>query len=280
MTPTVAQSLLSAQARGLARIDVQRLLLHVLGRDPHERAWLLAHDLDRLTPAQAARLGELCDRRLQGEPVAYLVGQKNFHGLDLAVDARVLDPREDTETLVDWALACIPPGQACRVADLGTGSGAVALSLGARRPLAEITATDISADALAVARANGERLGVTVRWRQGRWYQPLAGECFDVIVSNPPYIAEGDPHLPALRHEPRTALVSGADGLDDLRRIVAGAPAHLRPNGWLLLEHGWDQAAAVRELLRSAGLQIVESRLDSAGIERCSGGRWPGSRMG
>ena len=274
MTPTVAQSLVTAQARGLARIDVQRLLLHALGRAPHERAWLLAHDLDMLTPAQAVRFGDLCDRRLQGEPVAYLVGQKNFHGVDLAVDARVLDPREDTETLVDWALACIAPAQACRVADLGTGSGAIALSLGARRPLASITATDISADALDVARANGERLGVAVRWRQGSWYQPLAGECFDVIVSNPPYIAEGDPHLPALRHEPSTALVSGADGLDDLRRIVAGAPAHLRPAGWLLLEHGWDQAGAVRELLRNAGFEAVQSRPDGAGIARCSGGRW------
>jgi len=163
------------------------------------------------------------------------------------------------------------------VLDLGTGSGAIALALAHRRPQARVSAVDASADALAVARANASRLGLTVNWRCGDWWTPVAGERFDLVVSNPPYIAEGDPHLPALAHEPRQALVSGADGLADLRRIVASAPAYLAPGGWLLLEHGWDQAAAVRGLLAAAGLAQTQSRRDLGGVERCSGGRWLGS---
>ena len=276
MTPTLADALRHWQHRGLPRLEAQMLLLHALGQPPHARAWLLAHDDAPLPGAAAERLQTLAARRLAGEPIAYLTGEKHFHGLRLRVDARVLDPREDTETLVDWALALIPAGQPHRVLDLGTGSGAIALAIAHRRPQARVSASDASPDALAVARANGQRLGLAVDWRHGDWLAAVAGERFDVIVSNPPYIAEGDAHLGALAHEPRGALVSGADGLDDLRRIAAAAGAHLAPGGWLLLEHGWDQAAAVRALLAAAGLADVQSQRDLAGIERCSGGRWPG----
>ena len=222
------------------------LLLHVLGQPTHARAWLLAHDTDPLPEAAADRLQALATRRLAGEPMAYLTGEKAFHGLTLRVDARVLDPRDDTETLVDWALALLPVDAPRRVLDLGTGSGAIALAIAQQRPLAQVVAVDASADALAVARANAERLGLRVDMRRGDWLTPVAGERLDLIVSNPPYIADTDPHLPALAHEPRQALVSGADGLDDIRRIVAQAPAHLAPGGWLLLEHGWDQAGAAQ----------------------------------
>ena len=254
------------------------LLLHVLEQPTHARAWLLAHDTDAMPAEADARLQALATRRLAGEPMAYLTGEKAFHGLTLRVDARVLDPRDDTETLVDWALALLPADAPRRVLDLGTGSGAIALAIAAQRPLAQVVAVDASADALAVARANAERLGLRVDMRLGDWLTPVAGERLDLIVSNPPYIADTDPHLPALAHEPRQALVSGADGLDDIRRIVAQAPAHLAPGGWLLLEHGWDQAGAVRALLSAAGFAQVQSRRDLAGIERGSGGQYPDRR--
>lgn len=260
---------------GLPRIDAQMLLLHTLGRAVHDRAWLLAHDDAPLAPEAAARFDALCKRRLAGEPVAYLTGSKAFHGLTLQVDARVLDPRDDTETLVDWALELLPGAAPARVLDLGTGSGAIALALAAARPRAEVWAVDASADALVVAAANATRLGLPLTLRQGDWQAPVAGQRFDIIVSNPPYIAADDPHLPALAHEPLAALVSGQDGLHDIRRIVADAPAQLAPGGWLLLEHGHQQAADVRALLQQAGLVQVQSRLDLAGIERCSGGQKP-----
>jgi release factor glutamine methyltransferase len=265
------EALHQAAARGIDRLDAQLLLLHALGRDPHDRAWLLAHDTDMLDAAAAARFLAACERRLQGEPVAYLLGRKEFFGLDLAVDARVLVPRPDTETLVHWALDRMPPR--ATVLDLGTGSGAIALALQHARADAQVTAVERSADALAVARANAARLGLGVRFLQGDWLQSVAGR-FDVIVSNPPYIAQADPHLPALAHEPAQALVAGADGLDDLRTIVAQAGAHLVPDGWLLLEHGYDQAGAVRGLLTQAGFVDVQSRHDLAGVARCSGGQW------
>ena len=270
---SLATALRQLQARGLPRLEAQMLLLHALGQSAQARAWLLTHEADLLPPPAAARLHALAERRLAGEPVAYLIGQKHFYGLCLHVDARVLDPRPDTETLVDWALERLPPDAPARVLDLGAGSGAIALAIARHRPQAHVLATDASAGALAVARANAERLALAVDWRRGDWWAPVAGEQFDLVVSNPPYIADGDPHLPALAHEPRQALASGADGLDDLRRIIAGAPAHLRPGGWLLLEHGWDQAAKVRALLAAAGLTQVQSRRDLNGIERCSGGR-------
>ncbi len=276
------QALEQAQQSGLARIDAQILLLHALGQGLHDRAWLITHGTDPLPPSVQAPFAALCARRLAGEPVAYLTGHKAFYGLDLQVDARVLDPRPDTETLVDWALELLPAHPVrpthpvLRVLDLGTGSGAIALALQSQRPQAQVLATDASAAALAVAQANAQRLRLPVQFCQGRWLQAVQGQAaFDAIVSNPPYIPAADPHLAALRHEPLSALASGEDGLDDIRAIIAQAPRHLVPGGWLLLEHGWDQAPAVCEWLRQAGFGAVQTRKDLAGIVRCSGGQWP-----
>ena len=276
---TLTDALRQASAAGLDRLDAQMLLLRALGRDLNHRAWLLAHDTDPLPAEAATRYADLVHRRLAGEPVAYLAGIKAFFGLHLQVDPRVLVPRPDTETLVQWALdALAPPPVQARFLDLGTGSGAIALAVKAQRPDVAVTATDASTDALAVARANAERLGLAVDFHQGSWLAAVHGQRFDVITSNPPYIAEGDPHLPALRHEPLSALTAGADGLDDLRTIIAQAHHALRPGGWLLLEHGHDQAQAVRGLLDQQGFEAAVSRTDLAGIERCSGARWPQQR--
>ena len=275
MSPrTLAESLQRAQTLELARMDAQVLHLHALGRETHDRAWLLAHDRDELSSDMVARLDKLFQRRLAGEPVAYITGFKEFFGLRLQVDARVLDPRPDTETLVEWALELLPMGTPARVLDLGTGSGAVALALQHERPTSQVTAVDASTDALAVAQANALRLNLPVQFVQSHWMEAIAGP-FELLVSNPPYVADADPHLTALTHEPLQALTSGPDGLDDLRQIIAQAPSRLVPGGWLLLEHGWDQADAVRNLLRSAGFEKVQSRQDLAGIERCSGGALP-----
>jgi release factor glutamine methyltransferase len=273
---TIAQALALAARQGLARLDAQLLLLHALGRPQGDRAWLLAHDDDPLAATTQDAFERACERRAAGEPFAYIVGIKEFFGLPLRVDPRVLVPRPDTETLVEWALALLAEEgvrPSLRVADLGTGSGAIALAIKARCPAAQVEAVDASADALAVARANGAALGLDVRWHEGRWLDPLAGP-FDLVVSNPPYVRADDPHLAALEHEPRQALVAGEDGLDDLRAIVGQAPASLARGGWLLLEHGWDQAPAVRALLAGRGFNSVQSRTDLAGIERCTGGRW------
>jgi len=269
---TVAQALRAVAALGLDRLDAQLLLLHALGRPVHERAWLLAHDADVLPADAWGTLSRLGARRVAGEPVAYLLGEKEFHGLALQVDARVLVPRPDTETLVDWALDVLQGQVGPHVLDLGTGSGAIALALQHARPDAQVDAVDASADALAVARQNGRRLGLPVQFSQADWLDGAAAG-YGLIVSNPPYIAAGDPHLPALMHEPASALVSGADGLDDIRRIVRDAPSHLAAHGWLLLEHGHDQADAVRALLAAQGFAEVQSRPDLAGIARCTGGR-------
>ena len=271
---TLQQALSTALSQGLARIDAQILLLHVLGRAGHDRAWLITHDTDTLPLATAAQFEALCQRRLAGVPAAYLTGRKAFYGLELQVDERVLDPRPDTETLVDWALEVLAHQPAPRVVDLGTGSGAIALALQQQRPDAQVLAVDASTDALIVAQANATHLGLPVHFHHGHWLQGLAGG-FDAIVSNPPYIAAADPHLAALTHEPLAALASGADGLDDLRSIIAQAPAHLAPGGWLLLEHGHDQADTVGALLHAAGLEQVQNRKDLAGIVRCSGGQKP-----
>jgi release factor glutamine methyltransferase len=273
---TIAQALARAAGLGLARLDAQLLLLHALGRPQDDRAWLLAHDADALPAVATATFGAACERRAAGEPLAYIVGSKEFFGLPLKVDARVLVPRPDTETLVEWALTLLaseglPP--APRVADLGTGSGAIALAIKARCPRAQVEAVDASADALEVARANGAALRLDVHWHQGSWFDPLAGR-FDLVASNPPYVQADDPHLAALRHEPLQALAAGPDGLVDLRAIIDAAPHHLAPGGWLLLEHGWDQASSVRALLEARGFAAVQSRTDLAGIERCTGGRW------
>lgn len=271
---TLLESLRRAQALGLARIDAQLLHLFALGRPLHERAWLIAHDTDVLSAEALARLEPLLQRRAAGEPLAYITGVKEFFGLPLQVDARVLDPRPDTETLVEWALALLPEGpagSAQRVLDLGTGSGAIALALQQARPEAEVSAVDASEGALAVARANAERLGLPVHFIHSDWLAQVSGR-FGLIVSNPPYIAQDDPHLAALTHEPLSALASGADGLDDIRRLITQAPEHLLPGGWLLLEHGHDQAEAVQALFTQAGgWQAVQSRCDLAGIARCTG---------
>jgi release factor glutamine methyltransferase len=273
MPTTIAAALATLQAQGLERLDAQLLVLHAMARPAHDRAWLLAHDTDPIPETTLANLRELAQRRLKGEPVAYLTGHKAFYGLDLAVDARVLVPRPDTETLVDWALEVLAEKPHASLVDLGTGSGAIALALKHTRPDLQAHAVDFSADALAVASANAVRLQLDVNFSQGAWLSGPHGQ-FDAIVSNPPYIAEHDHHLPALRHEPLQALASGADGLDDIRKIIAQAPAHLKPGGWLLLEHGFDQAAAVRALLTTAGFANVQSRIDLAAIERCSGGKY------
>lgn len=276
MKPTLAQALAEAQAGGLSRLDAHLLLGHLLGRP---RAWLIAHDDEPLAEADAAAFRALCRRRLDDEPLAYLVGEREFHGLPLQVDASVLVPRPETEVLVDWALQLLAGELAGRpaaeVVDLGTGSGAIALAVKHRHAAASVTATDLSEFALALARRNAERLGLAVEFHAGPWWAALPGRRFDLALSNPPYIAAGDPHLPALRHEPTLALTPGGDGLDAIRAIVAGAPAHLRAGAWLLIEHGWDQPEAVAALLKEHGFEAVTTRSDLAGHGRCTGGRLP-----
>jgi release factor glutamine methyltransferase len=274
---TCVQALVAARALGLDRLDAQLLLLHALGKSGAERAWLMAHDQDPLPDDVNRRFSALAQRLAEGEPRAYLVGQQEFFGLMLAVDDRVLIPRPDTETLVSWALDVLPeplPADSSAL-DLGTGSGAVALAIKHARPTLHVRAIDASAEALSVARANANTLGLTVEMALGDWLEPVEGT-FDVIVSNPPYVRDADPHLPALRHEPLQALTAGVDGLTDLRQIIRSAPGHLKAGGWLLLEHGYDQAEAVCQLLRNRGFTAVTCRLDLAGNPRCSGGCWPG----
>lgn len=269
---TPAQLLARALGRGLDRLDAQLLLLHALGRPAHDRAWLVAHDTDALPAAVQAAFDAGVQRRMVGEPVAYITGHKEFFGLDLQVDARVLVPRPDTETLVEWALEVMKERPRASVIDLGTGSGAVALALKHSRPSLSVSAVDASTDALDVAKGNARRLQLPIEFLQGSWLSGISGR-FHAIVSNPPYIAAQDQHLKNLTHEPLQALASGADGLDDIRQIISQAMAHLHPGGWLLLEHGWDQAGAVRAMLMNAGFEDVQSRRDLSDIERCSGGR-------
>jgi release factor glutamine methyltransferase len=272
---TIAQALRHTKAQGLDRLDAQLLVLHALGRDLQERAWLVTHDDDPLPPASASALAAATARRIAGEPVAYITGHKEFYGLALVVDARVLVPRPDTETLVEWALEVLPPHGPGSVIDLGTGSGAIALALKATRPALAVHALDYSHDALAVARTNAQRLALEVQFSHGSWLDGITAQ-YEAIVSNPPYIAEGDHHLAALTAEPMQALSSGADGLDAIRNIVTQSPQRLRPGGWLLIEHGFDQSRAVCALLTQAGFEAVQSRHDLAGIARCSGGQWMG----
>lgn len=259
-----------------ARLEAQYLLQHVLNKP---RAWLLAHPEAEPGPEQQRDYQGLVQRRAQGEPVAYILGMREFFGLNFKVTPATLIPRPDTELLVEQALQRIPPERPWRVLDLGAGSGAIALSIAHHRANADVAAVDASPAALDVARENALRLAIrNVDFLQGDWYAPLGTARFDLIVSNPPYIAADDAHLEQgdLRFEPASALASGQDGLDDIRRIVAGAAAHLEAGGWLLLEHGHDQAARVRELLQGAGMAEVFSARDLAGIERVSGGRRPG----
>lgn len=255
--------------------DAALLLAHALGRS---RGWLYAHGDEVPEPALLRRFEALLARRLGGEPVAYLTGTRGFWTFELQVTPDTLIPRPETERLVELALERLQPGAALRIADLGTGSGAIALALALERPRAQVVATDASAAALAVAQRNAVALGAgNVSFRQGSWFEPLAGGRFDLVASNPPYVAQGDPHLSRgdLRFEPAAALSSGADGLGDLRTIVRDAPGHLLPGGWLLLEHGFDQGAAVRALLEDAGFGDVATARDLEDRERTSLGRWP-----
>jgi release factor glutamine methyltransferase len=273
----IAAVLQTARAQGVERLDAQLLLAHVLGRN---RSWVIAHADDALTPAQAEAAQSLIRRRASGEPLAYLVGEREFRGLRLIVTPDVLIPRPDTETLVEWAIELMRGQSAPCIADLGTGSGAIALALKHALPQADLHASDASAAALAVARANGERLALPVQWHRGSWFDALpAALQFDLVVSNPPYVAPGDPHLAALRHEPIGALVPAADdgdGLADVRRIANGAVTRLSPGGWLLVEHGAEQGEAARRVLAEVGLANVVTRCDLAGRERVVAGRRAG----
>jgi release factor glutamine methyltransferase len=254
------------------RGEAELLLAHALGVD---RAWLIAHRDDAVAPAPAGQVRCWVSRRAAGEPVAYIIGRHGFHAIELALTPDVLIPRPETEQLVDLALQRIPQGAEVDIADLGTGSGAVALAIAQARPQAHVLATDASAAALDVACGNAQRLGLTnVRFARGDWYAALGARRFELIVSNPPYIAESDAHLQRgdLRFEPRMALASGADGLDAIRAIVRDAPDHLNAGGWLLLEHGFDQAAAVRGLLQQSGFTDVFTTRDLENRERVSGG--------
>ncbi len=257
------------------RHEVELLLLHVLGR---ERSWLFTHATDAVEPAAEAAFAQLLQRRIQGEPVAYLLGRRGFWTLDLTVSPATLIPRPETERLVELALERLPADRPLQVADLGTGSGAIALALASERPLAQVLATDMSPQALAVAAENaGRHELVNVRFEHGSWYAALGQERFDLIATNPPYIAADDPHLAQgdLRFEPATALASGAEGLDDIRVIIEGAPARLVAGGWLLIEHGWDQGPAIRALLEQAGFVEVSTALDLEHRDRVSLGRLP-----
>ncbi len=281
---TVASALAAARTK-LPANEARLLLGHVTVRPA---AWLMAHDDEVLDEDAVLRFASLVARRKGGEPVAYLLGHREFYGREFAVSPAVLIPRPETEMLVDMALAqevgagatakSAAPStttRAPKILDLGTGSGCIAITLALEIRSAQVSAVDASDAALRVARQNAEQLGASLRLLQSDWFDGLAGERFDLIVANPPYVAEGDSHLAAgdLRHEPRGALASGADGLDAIRRIVAAAPRHLRPGGQLWLKHGYDHAEAVHELLAAAGLRDIEQHSDVAGIVRVSGGR-------
>ena len=271
--PDIRSLLAAATARLGERADAELLLLHVL-RQP--RSWLFAHADDVPGMDVQTAFSALLERRAAGEPGAYLTGRRGFWSLGLGGAPGTLVPRPGTELLVELALRRLPPDVACRVADLGTGSGAIALAIASERQRTRVVATDASADALAVARRNAQHHAIgNVAFVHGDWLAPLAGQCFDLIVSNPPYIEAADPHLAQgdLRFEPAAALASGADGLDAIRRIVRDARTHLEPGGWLLFEHGWNQSAAVRALLADAGYTGVFTAQDLEQRDRVSGGR-------
>jgi len=272
---TIADGLAEGRRLGLERLDAQLLLAHVLERP---RTWVMAHDDAGLNAGEVATWNALATRRAAGEPLAYLVGQKEFHGLALAVGPAVLVPRPETELLVQCGIEALQrvipaAGRPARLVDLGTGSGAVALAIKTQCPSVIVHASDESEVALEQARVNAGRLGVPVDFRQGSWWEPWADARFHLALSNPPYIAPDDPLLAALCFEPRQALVSEDGGLSALRLIVKDAARHLEPDGWLWLEHGHEQGEAVRTLLEGAGFIQVETRLDLAARPRCSGGR-------
>lgn len=272
---TVAQALAEAQRISVDRLDAQLMLAHLL---QHPRSWLVAHDDVQLGAQHSSLYVQWLERRNAGEPLAYLLGQAEFCGLTLHVGPEVLIPRPETELLVDWGVEILAtwtgPATPARVIDLGCGSGAIALAIRHRYPAAAVTAVDASAPSLDIARRNAEALGLPITQALGNWWSAVAGQRFHLALANPPYVAPGDPHLQALRHEPHSALVSPENGMADLRRLIDMAPESLHPGGWLLLEHGHDQGRPVRERLRQAGFSQVETRCDLAGLERCSGGRF------
>ena len=273
---TIAQALVWSRQQGLDRLDAQLLLAQLFQTD---RAWLSAHDDQALDPLQRQQFVEQAGARLRDVPLAYLLGEQEFHGLMLEVSPGVLVPRPDTEVLVDWALEILrgmPVESAPQVVDLGTGSGAIALAVKHAAPFVAMHMADLSAEALTVASSNARRLHLEVSAHPGSWWDAVPGRQFDLVLSNPPYIASGDPHLPALRHEPRMALTPGGDGLAALQSIVAGAAAAMHPAAWLLLEHGYDQAQAVHGMLDAAGFVKIQCRRDLGNQPRVTGGQRPG----
>jgi release factor glutamine methyltransferase len=271
---TVAAALTRAGGLGIERLDAQLIVAHVLRQT---RAWVIAHDEAALDGDAAPTLAHLLQRRAAGEPLAYLLGEREFHGLRLRVTPDVLVPRPDTETLVDWALELLEGSPAPRVIDLGTGSGAIALAVKQACPQAEVHASDLSNAALAVARANGQALGLAVNWHSGSWWEAAPGGRFHLALSNPPYVAAGDPHLAALRDEPSMALTPADDsgnGLADIERIVGNAAPRLHRGAWLMVEHGAEQRADVQRAFERSGFSSIQNRLDLAGRPRVTGGRW------
>jgi release factor glutamine methyltransferase len=258
-----------AEALASSNIDAREARLLLAEASGFSEASVVARPERALPGEVEARFRGLTERRANGEPIAYILGRKEFYGLALAVNPAVLIPRPETELLVELALERAPGS----ILELGTGSGAIALALKRNLPRAHVVATEASAAALAVARHNAALLGLEVEFRHGRWFEPVAGERFELVLSNPPYVAEGDPHLADLRYEPADALVAGPDGLDAIREIARGAPRCLARGGWLLVEHGLGQEAPVRALLAAAGFSEIRTWPDLAGIARASGGR-------
>ncbi len=270
--PTIREALDAAQ-QATSRIEARVLLREVLNQSD---AWLLAHDDELLTAGQAQQYVALVVRRVAGEPIAYITGRREFHGREFVVNPSVLIPRPETELLVELALQRLPAGAPCRVLDLGAGSGCIGITIAAERTQAQVTLVDASEAALEIARGNAAQWApANTTLLHSDWYSAVAAERYDLIVANPPYVADGDAHLQQgdLRFEPRSALASGVDGLSDLQRIIARAPQHLHAGGWLLLEHGFDQAVACAWLLAAAGFQDNFNAPDLAGMPRVSGGR-------
>lgn len=260
---------------GLEPLDIELLLLHAIsGAAQRNRAWLRTHLKDTLSRSDLNKFKDFCTRRADHQPLAYITGTREFFGLTLSIDRRVLDPRPDTEILVECAISLINKVEHPVVADLGTGSGAIALAIKQCCPRAHIFAIDSCGQAMAVAMQNANSLGLEINCLQGDWLTPLGENRCHLIASNPPYISKNDPHLPALRHEPAKALISGNDGLNDIRHLIANAPHYLFDGGHLILEHGFDQSVSVQALMKAHGYSNVESRKDLGGHERCTAGTW------
>lgn len=271
---TIAASLASAHS-AIGRIEARVLLRDMLQRDD---AYVLAHGNEELSAAHAQQYAALVTRRIAGEPIAYITGHREFYGRDFAVTPAVLIPRHETELLIEMTLQRMSASTTYRVLDLGAGSGCIGVTIAAERLQSQVSLVDVSDTALEIARANAAHWApANTTLLRSDWYSAIAAERYDLIIANPPYVADGDAHLRQgdLRFEPQSALAAGADGLDDIRRIVAGAPAHLTPGGWLLFEHGHDQAAACAQLLAKAEFQEILIAPDLAGMPRVSGGRWP-----